>query len=192
MSTIQTLPLILALNAASYPIGWINYEQCAYYYSKDKILWSLGKKDIVLRGGINAKTMKQSTLEMDTIVAIEGKNSKSFSKKSPLLTNKTLFERDKHVCAYCGGEYNYKILTRDHVFPTSRGGKNVWENCVTACTHCNNWKGDKTPEEADMKLLYVPYAPSYHEHLILQNRKILQDQMDFLMKGVSANSRLRN
>ena len=41
-----------------------------------------------------------------------------------------------------------------------------------------------------MGLLYVPYAPSVHEGLILANRRILADQMEFLAALLPANSRL--
>jgi 5-methylcytosine-specific restriction endonuclease McrA len=72
-------------------------------------------------------------------------------------------------------------LTRDHVVPASRGGSSAWENCVTACRHCNQRKDDRTPEEAGMKLLAVPYTPNLAEYLILSNRRILADQMEFLL-----------
>jgi len=41
-----------------------------------------------------------------------------------------------------------------------------------------------------MKLLYVPYVPSHAERLILANRNILEDQMEFLQQMLPAHSRL--
>lgn len=189
---LKEFPLVLAVNAGGEPVSWISYERSAYYYAKERVLWSLGKHRIVLHGGTNSKTGLQSILEMDTIIAIDNNISPYKFKKStnPSLTNKTLFERDRHLCAYCGHVYGWKALTRDHIIPSCKGGKDTWENVVTACTQCNNWKGEKTLSEAELQLLYVPYTPSYHEHLILQNRKILENQMDYLMKGVSKNSRI--
>lgn len=35
-----------------------------------------------------------------------------------------------------------------------------------------------------MLLLGVPYEPNLHEHLYLQNRKILADQQQFLQLGL--------
>lgn len=187
----NSFPLILALNSGGDPIGWISYEDYAYYYSKNKILWSMGEYEVTLRGGVNASTGKQSMLVMDTIVAIDSnKNPFKYRKNAPSLSNSTLFARDMHMCAYCGGTFKRNELTRDHIIPSSKGGADTWLNVVTCCYACNQWKGDKTPEQAGMELLYVPYVPSYHEHLILQNRKILADQMQFLLKGVSKNSRL--
>lgn len=191
IESVDSLPLILALNSGGEAMGWINYERCAFYYAKEKVLWSLGQYEVVLRGGTNAKTGKQSILTMDTIVAIDnGTSPTKFRKLDPLLSNKTLFERDKNICAYCGTDCKRVDLTRDHVTPTSKGGKDTWENVVAACYGCNQYKGDKTPEQANMPLLYIPYTPTYNEHLILQNRRILADQMEFLMKGVSKHSRL--
>ena len=187
----KNMPLILALNSGGEPLGWITYKDTAFYYAKNKILWSLGQHEVVLRGGTNAMTGQQSILVMDTIVAIDnGVSPFKFRNKSPSLSNRTLFERDRNICGYCGGVFTKKELTRDHIKPVSKGGLDVWENVVTCCYGCNQWKGDRTPEEADMKLLYVPYTPSYNEHLILQNRRILSCQMEFLLKGVNKNSRL--
>jgi len=64
----------------------------------------------------------------------------------------------------------------------SRDGRNVWSNVVTACRHCNQRKGARTPEEATMPLFTLPYTPNYAEWLILKNRKILFDQNEFLRK----------
>jgi 5-methylcytosine-specific restriction endonuclease McrA len=68
-----------------------------------------------------------------------------------------IYKRDGFQCMYCGSK---KDLTLDHVMPRSRGGKNEWTNLVTSCFKCNSKKGDKTPEEAKMKLRQQPFAPS--------------------------------
>ena len=108
----------------------------------------------------------------------------------PHLSNTSLFFRDRHMCAYCGGQYKERDLSRDHVIPVYLGGKDRWMNVVTACRGCNIRKGGRTPESSDMPLLYTPYVPNRYEHLILQNRRILQDQMEYLMAKVPKHSRL--
>jgi 5-methylcytosine-specific restriction endonuclease McrA len=65
----------------------------------------------------------------------------------------TVYTRDKFTCCYCGNKPGIGKLTLDHVMPASRGGKTEPDNLVTACKNCNNFKADKTPEEAGMKLL---------------------------------------
>jgi hypothetical protein len=81
-------------------------------------------------------------------------------------------------------------LTRDHIVPFSRGGKDTWMNVVTACRSCNESKSDRTPERAGMELIYLPYVPNRAEYLILTNRRILADQMEFLAQHVPVQSRL--
>jgi len=71
-----------------------------------------------------------------------------------------VFIRDGHRCAYCGR----KATTIDHLVPRSRGGQWSWENCVAACSGCNERKGDKTPDEAHMPLRYAaPYQPTVRQ-----------------------------
>lgn len=188
---VNDLPLILQLNAAGEPVNWIDYEKSAYFYAKNKVLWAMGEHEVTLRGGFNAETGERSKLVMDTIVAIDCNHSpRKFRSGTPPLTNRSLFVRDRNLCAYCGNHYTRTDLTRDHILPRSKGGENSWMNLVTACKGCNHKKADKTPTEANMPLIYVPYVPSYHEHLILKNRRILFDQMEYLMKGVSKESRI--
>ena len=86
--------------------------------------------------------------------------------------------------------FTHHRLTCDHIVPMSRGGRDTWMNVVTACCTCNQKKGNRTPEEAHMHLLYAPYVPNRAEFLILANRRILADQMEFLRQHVSANSRI--
>jgi hypothetical protein len=64
-------------------------------------------------------------------------------------------------------------------------------NVVTSCRWCNQKKGNRTLEEARLQLLYVPYVPNRAEYLILTNRRILADQMEFLRQHVSVVSRMR-
>jgi hypothetical protein len=187
----REIPLVLQLDQAGNPQCWINHEKAAYYYTKDLVAWTTNAEDFTLHGGTNCMGT-QSKLTMETIIAVKGKvtgRQIEIMNKVPL-TNRTLFRRDRHMCAYCGHSYAPSDLSRDHVTPTSKGGKNLWMNVVTACYSCNKLKDDRTPEEAHMPLLYVPYVPNRAEYLILQNRKILVDQMEFLMARVPKESRL--
>lgn len=65
--------------------------------------------------------------------------------------------RDNRKCGYCGAHGT----TVDHIFPTSRGGKNTWVNTVASCDPCNQRKGDRTPVEAGMTLRVKPFAPTW-------------------------------
>lgn len=189
----RELPAILKLDVSGNPIGWIGYERGSYYYAKDLVAWAMGEVDITLHGGISRMTGLETTLTMNTIIAIKGKVNprQHILANRVTLTNDTLFLRDRNICAYCGEMFVKSKLTRDHIIPTSKGGKDTWMNVVTACSRCNLHKGNKTPEEYGHDIIYLPYAPNIHEALILKNRKILADQYDFLIKGVPEHSRIR-
>jgi 5-methylcytosine-specific restriction endonuclease McrA len=79
--------------------------------------------------------------------------------KRIILSRKNILRRDAHRCQYCGR--SDLPLTVDHVVPISRGGEDTWENLVCACVGCNNRKGDRTPEEADMALRRKPMRPNH-------------------------------
>lgn len=82
----------------------------------------------------------------------------------PLKINrKRIYKRDDNQCVYCGSK---KHLTIDHVIPKSRGGDNTWKNLVTCCLSCNLKKGNKTPEEAGMKMKVKPYEPSIFSEIV--------------------------
>lgn len=186
-------PLILALDVAGNPHQWITHEDAAYYYTKSLVAWDFGAEGCVLHGGTSRMTNQQSQLSLASIIAIRGKTMRAEAAARynvPLLNNKALFQRDRHLCAYCGNTFTDSELTRDHVIPTSRLGPNTWMNCVTSCKRCNNQKGDRTPTEYGHELLYLPYVPNRAEYLIMTNKRILQDQMDFLMSKIPAHSRL--
>lgn len=83
-------------------------------------------------------------------------NHKERAWRVPAVNRREVLRRDKHTCQYCG---NTKHLTLDHLIPVSKGGKHTWDNIVTACEICNNRKGDRTPQQADMTLRTPPKAP---------------------------------
>lgn len=185
-------PQILQLDASGRPQTWITYEDSAYHICKENVIYSLGEMDFDLHGGTNAKTGKRSILTINTIIALRGIPSQKAMRhynRVPL-SNKTLFRRDHNICGYCGKEHSSHDLTRDHVTPVSKGGRNVWENVVTSCARCNKSKDARTPKEWGTDLIYVPYSPCRSEWLILQNRRIISDQMEFL-RGLVKNPKSR-
>lgn len=186
---------VLVLDAAGTPTQWLSPRSAAYYVATGKVLWSIGEPFKVLRGGTCARTGVQSTLELPPIMAVRGDAYASRSYRSLSCTREGVFIRDRWLCAYCGRKFHESELTLDHVQPESRGGAWSWTNLVAACggpQGCNTVKANRTPEEAGMPLLYVPYQPSRWEAFILENRKVRADQLEFLLSGVPAHSRLRN
>src|SRR5438034_11253991 len=69
------------------------------------------------------------------------------------LSRKNILMRDRYTCQYCMKTMSSGDLTLDHVMPRSRKGETTWENLVACCHPCNNRKGSRTPEEANMRLV---------------------------------------
>lgn len=89
-------------------------------------------------------------------------------------TRSNLYARDEFRCQYCAAQPGTQQLTYDHVMPVARGGTKTWENIVTCCVACNRRKGNRTPEEAGLRLLRRPRVPSGFPHKIrfqFQQRK---------------------
>ena len=80
----------------------------------------------------------------------------------------------------------------DHVTPISRGGQDTWNNVVTACRRCNNLKAWRTPEQARLQLIAVPFTPSYAEYIYLKGRRVLADQMEYLLAHFPRSSPLHD
>lgn len=75
----------------------------------------------------------------------------------PAWSRKGVIARDHGLCGYCGGP----AATVDHILPRSRGGRDSWRNTAAACDRCNQRKGDRTPDEAGMRLRTAPTAPTW-------------------------------
>lgn len=181
---------VLQLDVSGRPQAWITTREAAVIYASDGIAWTVGQPCHVLRGGLQRRTGLQSRIELHPIIAVRGSVPHRAWRHSPALSNAKLFVRDRYVCAYCGHSHASDDLTREHIQPTSRGGVDSWMNCITACRGCNGRKGNRMPEEAYMSLLYLPYVPSLHEDMILRGRRILVDQMEFLLASVPRHSRI--
>jgi hypothetical protein len=179
---------ILTIDKNHQPLSWVDWTDAVTYKAKDLILWSTGEIVFTAHGGKNRFSGEQSVVKVPSIISVD--NDVYIKYRTPVLTNRALFSRDANMCAYCGNLFSDQQLTRDHVVPTSRGGPNTWNNCVTSCKRCNNYKDRFTPQEIGLELIYLPYTPDRNEMMILKNRNILEDQMEFLLRYVSSNSRV--
>ena len=181
---------VLKLSAQGLPQSWISLEQAVTHYAAGEVRWESGGEVAVFRGGNNAITGEQSVIHVNSIIGTRGVPKINPFNLRPGLTNTKLFVRDRNICAYCGGHFHEEVLTREHIIPSAQQGRDHWMNVVTACRPCNHRKSHRTPEQAHMPLLYTPYVPSLWEDFILRNRRILADQMEFLMAHVPLSSRL--
>lgn len=185
------IPQILALDIAGTPRKWVSPETAVAYYARGVVAYEFGNVQREFRGGWQ-NDGSRSIIRISNILAVRGPEFIAHDfVRVPFLTSEKLFARDRYLCAYCGMRFKERDLSREHVTPVARGGRDTWMNLVTACRLCNVKKGNRTPEQAGMPLIYLPYVPSRWEDFILANRNILADQMEYLLTKVPAESRLR-
>lgn len=166
------------------PLEWIDYRDAVRLYHTEQVAYACGSRLYRLYGGTSAKTGCRTVVEVNSIVATVGHSHNPGNLRgdyTPPLNNQTLFKRDAHLCLYCGMRFPSQQLSRDHIRPLSQGGRDTWMNVVTACRRCNNLKAWKTPEQAGLQLLAVPFTPTYAEYIYLKGRRVLADQMEYLL-----------
>ena len=175
---------VLRTDLAGMPVEWLDYQSAVRLYHFGQVAYACGATLYRVRGGTCARTGQRSAVEVNSIIATTGASTaqrKARHDYVPPLSNPSLFKRDGHLCLYCGNSYLARDLSRDHVTPLSRGGTDTWNNVVTACKRCNNHKGNRLPEHAGLQLLAIPFTPTHAEYIYLRGRRILADQMEFLL-----------
>lgn len=184
---------ILVADVGGQPHHWARWQDGVTLKFKGLLSYEIGDAS-VFHGGTSHKTGERSQVQVGQIVFL--KESLKYDARVPPLTNDNLFQRDLNICAYCTRRYSKEKLSRDHILATTNNGKNIWMNVVTSCKPCNHMKADlmlgvARDEDGDlMELAYLPYVPSHVERLILANKNILADQMDFLKAMLPKNSRI--
>jgi 5-methylcytosine-specific restriction endonuclease McrA len=185
--------LVLRTDVAGMPLEWIDYKEAARLYHQAQVAYTCGSSLYQLYGGVNARTGRRTILDVNSIIATVGHAGNPGNTRIdyvPPLNNQTLFRRDGYVCMYCALRFAARELSRDHIRPFSQGGKDVWTNVVTACRRCNNQKASRTPEQAKMQLIAVPFTPTYAEYIFLKGRRVLADQMEYLLAHFPRSSPL--
>lgn len=135
-----------------------NYEPLTVLKLKRAVtLFLLGKVDLIENNdnkylrSINIKIPMPSVLRLKYYVQIK--------RKEIPLNKKNILKRDNYECQYCGKRGGQ--MTTDHIIPRALSGEDTWENLVCACVECNNRKGNRTLQTANMKLRKKPKKPSY-------------------------------
>lgn len=84
-------------------------------------------------------------------------------------------------CCYCGKE-NISLEV-EHIYPRGKGGTSAWHNLTLACKDCNSFKGNRTPEEAGMKLIVKPLK--FNQTRILKYATQLQQGKNYLKQALA-------
>lgn len=182
---------VLQLDIQGTPQAWITPEEAALHYATGTVAWEEGQSPLVtLRGGWNVASGRQSQLVIQPIIALRGTPAVNLFDVVPTVTKPKLLRRDRYTCAYCAQAFQEKDLQAEHVTPASKGGPYSWMNLVSACASCNSRKSDRSPEQAKMPLVYLPYVPSRFEDFLLAGRNIRADVHEWLAARLPKNSRL--
>lgn len=186
-----TYSQVLQLDIQGTPQAWITLEQAATQLARGAVAWSEGNGPLaVLRGGFNVPLGRPSVLPVPPIIALHGAAQVNLFDVVPSVTKAKLLRRDRYTCAYCGQVHAAHDLQCEHIVPASRGGAWAWMNLVSACAACNGRKADRTPDEAGMPLVYLPYVPSRFESFLLEGRHIRADVHEWLAARLPRHSRL--
>ncbi|MBX7133519.1 MAG: HNH endonuclease [Fimbriimonadaceae bacterium] len=146
---------VLLLNSDYEPLNVCNVRRAM-------ALILLGKADVLSENGHSIGTAR-GNLPAPSIVKMR------YHVRRPLpqlrLSRHSVLARDGYTCQYCG--IRGRDLTIDHVIPRWMGGPHTWDNLVACCRKCNLKKGDKTPQQAKMKLANKPRRPHFIPYISL-------------------------
>ena len=184
---------VLRTDVAGMPLEWIDYKEAVRLYHAEQVAYDCGTHLYTVFGGHSAADGHRSSIAVNSIIATHGTSqslARNRDKYVPPLNNRTLFKRDANLCLYCAMRYPTRDLTRDHITPISQGDRDRWSNVATACRRCNNYKGGRTPEQASMQLIAIPFSPTYAEYIYLKGRRVLTDQMQYLLAHIPRSSPL--
>src|ERR1700687_3046624 len=152
---------ILRTDVSGMPLEWVDYREAARLYHTDQVAYACGTLLYRLYGGTCARTGLRTVVDVNSIIATLGTSGNPGNLR--------------------GASYTP---------PFSRGGHDTWSNVVSACRRCNNAKASRTPEQAGMQLLAVPFTPTYAEYIFLKGRRVLADQMEYLIAHFPRSSPL--
>ena len=167
----------------NYPVLVLNqnYEPLTVCRARRAVVLIFQSKAEMLENGAGFIRSATATFDLPSVIRLEHLIKRP--RRTRKLTRFEIFNRDRYTCQYCGKQT--RQLTLDHVIPRYRSGQHSWENVVSACVSCNRRKAGGTPQEAGMRLMRLPSAPSgnplfnipYH-YLQTQNewRKYLPQQ----------------
>lgn len=111
--------------------------------------------EVIHYGSMGDKVMRVPTV---LIAKNFNKMPKKLFKGKP--SKDAIYIRDGGIDQYTGKKLKRSEATVDHVIPSSRGGKDVWENLALTSKEINSKKGNRLNHEVGLKLIRQPKAPA--------------------------------
>lgn len=109
-------------------------------------------------------TTPRAQIRVPTVIV--STNYADMPKKRPVLSAQAIWERDQYTCQYTGKKLSKRDGNIDHIIPKAEwkrrglpGNPDNWTNMVLSSKEVNTKKGDRTNEEAGLKLLRKPVEP---------------------------------
>jgi hypothetical protein len=133
-------------------VAIITIRKAAKLITRGKVE-SVSSQEFLVQTG-SGKFKIPTILRLTNPIPHRASGSVKFSRKNVML-------RDNFICQYCFERLGKNSGTIDHVMPKSRGGQSDYHNCVTSCNRCNNFKANRTPEEAGLILKMLPKKPTF-------------------------------
>lgn len=143
-------------------------------YEPLRVLPATKAAQLMVRGTIEpasetiAASFRSPSTTLDVPAVVRLRRYVNAPRRNATWSKKGVLERDRFTCIYCGvklGDVRHgRVVTKadmtlDHILPRSRSGTNGWGNTACACGPCNHRKGNRTPHEAGMRLLWEPKIP---------------------------------
>ena len=152
----------LVLNSYMMPIRIVPWQDaiCLWFTEKAEILASYEDKQL---------NSWSSAMDMPAVVRLLHFARPPKRLVYEVFNRRNVYKRDRGRCQYCNANLAYKKkegkkkagkeFTFDHVIPREQGGATSWKNIVSACVACNLKKRNRTPAQANMRLLSSPIVP---------------------------------
>lgn len=152
---------VIVLNADNTYIGSITWQQSIILIHKGKVE-VLKSTDKIVRN-----ITREFQYYVPRVVRLIKFIKNVYKTSNVPYSKRAVFIRDGYKCQYCGVQLEKKECTVDHIYPKALGGETSWENCCTACSSCNNLKGD-IPYVG--KTLVIKDGEGREHHLNLRKR----------------------
>jgi 5-methylcytosine-specific restriction endonuclease McrA len=161
---------VLVLNRSFFPLQVSTVEKAVYLLFKGKAVvmddnwcsYASWEEYSFMHSGLIERQVRTSTKVYIAPEVIRLLERDLVLNRKIALTRQNVIMRDG-ACAYCGVTED---LTIDHVIPKSRHKEfhltshTTWENVVACCKPCNNFKGNRTPEEVGFTMRVKPRRPA--------------------------------